>query len=215
MKKVLFQLHWFFGITAGLVLTLMGITGALYSFEDEILDVLNPDVLLVQERTATLPPIELVHRLEAATGLSVAILRVDTLGNRAAQVYFTPEPGERRGPKRNFDHYTGELKGDAMGEGFFDFVLQLHRYLAAGEVGKQITAACTLVLVFFCLSGLYLRWPRNALNWRVWLTMDWAKKGRSFNWDLHSVFGTWYLVPGACCSTCFSRSRALTGLMTG
>ncbi|RMP76459.1 PepSY domain-containing protein [Pseudomonas syringae] len=204
MKKVLFQLHWFFGITAGLVLTLMGITGALYSFEDEILDVLNPDVLLVQERTATLPPIELVHRLEAATGLTVAILRVDTLGNRAAQVYFTPEPGERRGPKRNFDPYTGELKGDAVGEGFFDFVLQLHRYLAAGEVGKQITAACTLVLVFFCLSGLYLRWPRNALNWRVWLTMDWAKKGRSFNWDLHSVFGTWCLL--------FYLLFAITGL---
>ena len=28
LKKTLFQLHWFFGITAGLVLALMGITGA-------------------------------------------------------------------------------------------------------------------------------------------------------------------------------------------
>ena len=37
-KKVLFQLHWFFGISAGLVLALMGVTGALYSFEEEILD---------------------------------------------------------------------------------------------------------------------------------------------------------------------------------
>lgn len=204
LKKVLFQLHWFFGITAGLVLTLMGITGALYSFEDEILDVLNPDTLLVEERAAALPPLELVHKLEAATGLTVAILRVETLGNRAAQVYFTPEPGERRGPKRNFDPYTGELKGDALGEGFFDFILQVHRYLAAGEVGKQVTAACTLILLFFCLSGLYLRWPRNALNWRVWLTMDWAKKGRSFNWDLHSVFGTWCLL--------FYLLFAITGL---
>ncbi|WP_057415319.1 PepSY domain-containing protein [Pseudomonas syringae group genomosp. 3] len=204
MKKVLFQLHWFFGITAGLVLALMGITGALYSFEDEILDVLNPDTLLVEERAAALPPLELVHKLEAATGLTVAILRVETLGNRAAQVYFTPEPGERRGPKRNFDPYTGELKGDALGEGFFDFILQVHRYLAAGEVGKQVTAACTLILLFFCLSGLYLRWPRNALSWRVWLTMDWAKKGRSFNWDLHSVFGTWCLL--------FYLLFAITGL---
>ena len=48
LKKVLFQVHWFFGITAGLVLALMGVTGALYSFEDEILDALNPDVLFVQ-----------------------------------------------------------------------------------------------------------------------------------------------------------------------
>lgn len=194
LKKILFQIHWFFGITAGLVLALMGITGALYSFEDEILDALNPDVLLVQERAATLPAPELVRRLETATGLKVAILRVQTTGNRVAQVYFTPEPGQRRGPKRNFDPYTGEIRGNGVGEGFFDFVLNLHRYLAAGEVGKQITAACTLILVFFCLSGLYLRWPRKALDWRVWLTMDWAKKGRSFNWDLHSIFGTWCLL---------------------
>ncbi len=204
LKKVLFQMHWFFGITAGLVLTLMGITGALYSFEDEILDAFNPDALLVEARHATLPPLELVRKLEAATGLTVAILRVETVGNRAAQVYFTPEPGERRGPKRNFDPYTGELKGDAAGEGFFDFVLKLHRYLAMGEFGKQITAACTLILVFFCLSGLYLRWPRQARNWRVWLTLDWAKKGRSFNWDLHSVFGTWCLL--------FYLLFAITGL---
>ncbi|MBX8532428.1 sulfite reductase flavoprotein subunit alpha [Pseudomonas cichorii] len=194
MKKVLFQVHWFFGVTAGLVLALMGITGALYSFEDEILDALNPDVLLVQERAATLPPPELVRKLEAATGLTVAILRVQTVGNRVAQVYFTPEPGQRRGPKRNFDPYTGEIRGSGVGEGFFDFILNVHRYLAAGEVGKQITAACTLILVFFCLSGLYLRWPRKALDWRVWLTLDWAKKGRSFNWDLHSIFGTWCLL---------------------
>ncbi len=204
LKKVLFQLHWFFGITAGLVLALMGITGALYSFEDEILDALNPNVLLVQPQGETLPPVELVRRLESATGLTVAILRVETVGNRVAQVFFTPRPGERRGPKRNFDPYTGELKGDGVGEEFFDFILRLHRFLAMGEVGKQITAACTLVLVFFCVSGLYLRWPRKALNWRVWLTLDWAKKGRSFNWDLHAVFGTWCLL--------FYLLFAITGL---
>lgn len=204
LKKVLFQLHWFFGVTAGLVLALMGITGALYSFEDEILDALNPNVLLVQPQGETLPPVELVRRLESATGLTVAILRVETVGNRVAQVFFTPRPGERRGPKRNFDPYTGELTGDGMGEDFFDFILRLHRFLAMGEVGKQVTAACTLVLVFFCLSGLYLRWPRKALNWRVWLTLDWAKKGRSFNWDLHAVFGTWCLL--------FYLLFAITGL---
>ncbi len=194
LKKVLFQVHWFFGITAGLVLALMGITGAIYSFEDEILEWANPEALIIQPRGETLPPIELVRKLEAATGLTVAILRVQTVGDKAAQVYFTPAPGERRGPMRNFDPYDGEITGDATGAEFFDFVLRLHRFLAMGEYGKQVTAACTLILVFFCLSGLYLRWPRKALNWRVWLTLDWAKKGRSFNWDLHSVFGTWCLL---------------------
>jgi sulfite reductase (NADPH) flavoprotein alpha-component len=204
LKKVLFQVHWFFGITAGLVLALMGITGAIYSFEDEILELFNPHELLVEERAEALPPVELVRKLETATGLTVAILRVPLVGGKAAQVYFTPPPGERRGPMRNFDPYTGEVTGDATGAGFFNFVLQLHRFLAMGEYGKQVTAACTLILVFFCLSGLYLRWPRKALNWRVWLTLDWAKKGRAFNWDLHSIFGTWCLV--------FYLVFAITGL---
>ncbi|QKE62109.1 PepSY domain-containing protein [Aquipseudomonas campi] len=201
LKKILFQLHWFFGITAGLVLALMGITGALYAFEGEILRALNPDVLRVQVREAgPLAPAELVGKIEAAAGKTVSGLWVDTRADSAARVFFTPPPGERRGPMRFFDPYTGELLGQPTGEPFFRLMLQLHRFLAMGDSGKQITAASTLALVFFCLSGLYLRWPRQALNWRTWLTLDWAKKGRAFNWDLHAVFGTWALLFYLCAS---------------
>nr|WP_239482175.1 sulfite reductase flavoprotein subunit alpha [Pseudomonas insulae] len=201
----MFQLHWFFGITAGLVLALMGVTGALYAFEGEITRALNPEVLRVQVRdSGALPPAQLVPKLEAATGKRVNGLWVDSRDDSAARVYFTPPPGERRGPMRYFDPYTGELLGQPHGEGFFNLMLQLHRFLAMGETGKQITAASTLALVFFCLSGLYLRWPRKALNWRAWLTLDWAKRGRSFNWDLHAVAGTWALL--------FYLCAALTGL---
>ncbi|MGY2376864.1 PepSY domain-containing protein [Pseudomonas sp. SDO524_S393] len=195
LKKTLFQLHWFFGITAGLVLALMGITGATVSFEDEILRALNPTVLHVEKREAgVLPPAELVRTLEATEGKTVSMLWVGRESGEAARVYFTPAPGERRGQMRYFDPYTGAYMGEAVGEDFFAFVLQLHRFLAMGDTGRQITGACSLILVFFCLSGLYLRWPRQAANWRAWLTLDWRKKGRSFNWDLHSVFGTWCLL---------------------
>ncbi|QXH50639.1 sulfite reductase flavoprotein subunit alpha [Pseudomonas fakonensis] len=205
VKKTLFQLHWFFGITAGLVLALMGITGALYSFQEELLRAFNADVLKVEVRAeGVLPPAELVQRVEAAQGEKVAMLWVDVREGNAARIFFTPPPGERRGTLRYADPYTGELKGEAAGQGFFNLMLNLHRFLAMGDTGRQITGACTLMLIFFCLSGLYLRWPRKALNWRTWLTLDWAKKGRAFNWDLHAVFGTWCLV--------FYLLFALTGL---
>jgi sulfite reductase (NADPH) flavoprotein alpha-component len=194
LKKVLFQVHWFFGITAGLVLALMGITGALYSFEDEIVDALNPETLFVQPQGTYLSLAEMVTRVEAQAHDKVSMFRIEPDSNRIAQVWFQPAPGQRRGEMHNFNPYTGAFTEDAVGQDFFGFILNLHRFLAAGEYGKQVTAACTLILVFFCLSGLYLRWPRQALNWRVWLTLDWAKKGRSFNWDLHSVFGTWCLI---------------------
>ena len=205
LKKTLFQLHWFFGITAGLVLALMGVTGAAYSFQDEILRALNPTVLIVQKREAgVLPPAELVRKLEAAEGKSVSMLWVESESGNAARVFFTPPAGERRGQMRYFDPYTGDYMGDAVGQDVFGFILQLHRFLAMGDSGRQITGACTLILLFFCLSGLYLRWPRQVKSWRAWLTLDWRKKGRAFNWDLHSVFGTWCLL--------FYLLAALTGL---
>ena len=204
-KKTLFQLHWFFGITAGLILALMGITGATVSFQDELLNLLNPSVLKVEKLdSGVLPPAELVRRVEATEGKQVAMLWVGVDSGTAARVFFTPPPGERRGQLRYVDPYTGTYQGEANGQGFFDLMLQLHRFLAMGQSGRQITGACTLMLVFFCLSGLYLRWPRKALNWRAWLTLDWAKKGRSFNWDLHAVAGTWCMI--------FYLLAALTGL---
>jgi sulfite reductase (NADPH) flavoprotein alpha-component len=205
LKKTLFQLHWFFGISAGLVLALMGITGATVSFQDEILSVLNPSVLQVEKQVAgVLPPAELVERIEAASGKKVSMLSVETDSGAAAKVFFTPPPGERRGQMRYFNPYTAEFMGDATGQDFFGLMLQLHRFLAMGDTGRQITGACTLILLFFCLSGLYLRWPRQWNSWRAWLTLDWKKKGRSFNWDLHSVAGTWCLV--------FYLLAAVTGL---
>ncbi|NWA40498.1 PepSY domain-containing protein [Pseudomonas reactans] len=195
LKKTLFQLHWFFGITAGLVLALMGITGAAVSFQDEILRALNPSVLTVEKREAgVLPPAELVRKLEATEGKTVAMLFVESESGNAARVFFTPPPGERRGQLRYFDPYTGDYMGDVVGQEVFGFLLQFHRFLVMGDTGRNITGACTLILVFFCLSGLYLRWPRQVASWRVWLTLDWRKKGRAFNWDLHSVFGTWCLL---------------------
>ena len=204
-KKTLFQLHWFFGITAGLILALMGITGATVSFQDELLNLLNPSVLKVQKLdSGVLTPAELVRKIEATEGKPVSMLWVGVDSDSAARIFLTPPPGQRRGELRYVDPYTGNTLGDATGQGFFDLMLQLHRFLAIGQTGRQITGACTLMLVFFCLSGLYLRWPRKPLNWRVWFTLDWAKKGRSFNWDLHAVAGTWCMI--------FYLLAALTGL---
>jgi len=205
LKNILFQLHWFFGITAGLVLSIMGITGALYAFEGEIMRVINPQTLQVEVRDGgMLSPAQMVAKIEEATGQTVTGVRVDASSNHAGMVFFAPPPGERRGARRYFDPYTGALLDNPGGGAFFRTVLQLHRWLAMGAVGKHITGASTIALIFFCLSGLYLRWPKQALNWRKWLTLDWAKKGRVFNWDLHAVAGTWALL--------FYLCMGLTGL---
>ena len=66
-KNAIFQLHWFFGITAGLVLAVVGVTGALLSFQQPLLKAFNPGVLSVRADGRTvLTPEELLARVQAA-----------------------------------------------------------------------------------------------------------------------------------------------------
>ena len=87
LKKVWFQLHWFFGISAGLVLALMGVTGAALSFQDELLRAFNPASLTVQEQPGgTLALDELVRRVESAEpGRKVSFVWAKVDGDEAAQ----------------------------------------------------------------------------------------------------------------------------------
>src|SRR3546814_4085362 len=62
-RNAIFQLHWFFGITAGIVLAIVGVTGGILSFEDELLKALNPGVMTVQPQGERLAPGELVERV--------------------------------------------------------------------------------------------------------------------------------------------------------
>jgi sulfite reductase (NADPH) flavoprotein alpha-component len=101
--------------------------------------------------------------------------------------------GHRRGYNMLVNPYTAEVLPEIKGEGFFEFVEDLHRRLTAGEIGKQITGACVLMLIYFVLSGIYLRWPKKH-SLRQWLFVKPKLKGRNFIWDLHAVVGTWVVV---------------------
>lgn len=203
VKNAIFQIHWFLGITAGLVLAVVGVTGAMLSFEHDLLKAMNAGVMTVPVQGRTpLPPAELVARIaRAEPGKAITSLTLSSAPGDSARVGFAPPPGAPPGPggrprgeNRYVDPYTGALLAAPRGEGFFRTTMQIHRWLAADAVGKQIVGFSTLALVFFCLSGLYLRWPRKWWNWRAWLKMDWAQKGRSFLWHLHSIVGTWVVV---------------------
>jgi len=204
-KKILFQLHWLLGITAGLVLAVMGVTGAILSYQGELLRFLNPGVMTVEvpPGAQALGPDELLERLRGQVGQRQILgLTLSSAPEEAAQLIVGG--GGPRGETLYADPYRGDLLGAARGLGFFRFTMQVHRWLAIGDTGKAITGASTLILVFLCLSGLYLRWPRRAGDWRAWLTLDWSRKGRGFLWTLHAVAGTWALL--------FYLLAALTGL---
>ncbi len=192
-KKLLFQLHWLFGISAGLVLSVMGLSGATLAFEDEIVRWANPPLADVAARHAAgespLPLAELARRLDLGGTHRTTRLLIDPTGTRPSNVRLAGRDAGRL----YFDPYTGQTVPKPRLTGVFEFVEDLHRRLAAGERGKAVTGACVIALLFFCLSGLYLRWPRQWWSWRAWWVVEWKRQGRSFLWSLHSVIGTWCL----------------------
>ena len=196
MREVWFQLHWFVGITAGTLLAVIGLTGAILAFEDEILESINPGVFAVpvQEGSRLEPEQILRAARQAHPGERVASLTFEARPGSTVGVRFAPPRGERRGLEIHVHPYDGSVLPAVRGAGFFQFVDSLHRWLLLPRApGRIVLGILALCLVGLALSGLYLRWPRKK-DWRSWLTFNTSLRGRSFLWALHAIAGTWALV---------------------
>lgn len=196
LRKLIFNLHLWLGLIAGAVLSIVGVTGAMLSFEPQILQLINPGVVTVADAEKPLPPTALlqqIRRQQSAKTVTALTIHADT--DLAAEVHYAPPPGQRRGSREYVHPATGELLGQAGGRAFFITVMKLHRWLLAGDLGKQIVGASTLILIVLALSGLYLRWPAKG-RWkqlRSWFQINLRLRGRALWWHLHSKVGTWLL----------------------
>lgn len=196
LRGSFFQLHWLIGITAGSLLMLIGLTGAVLSFEDEILDALNPALRSVPVQTAAMlaPPqlFAVLGPLQGGDRIATAIFSAEP--GRSVQLLLQAPPGAHKRLPLYADPYTGQLLGEARGQAFFEWVERLHRFLLLprepGRVVAGILSTCLLLLI---ASGVYLRWPRRAGDWRTWLGFNPRLKGRPFLWSLHAVLATWAL----------------------
>ncbi|MCX4188979.1 PepSY-associated TM helix domain-containing protein [Methylophaga sp. OBS3] len=196
MRKFLFDVHWLLGITAGLIITIVGVTGGMLSLERQILQWMNPGIITVTPAGSSLSPEQLLEKVaQQATDKTIANLTLYPEANLAAEVRFAPLPGQRRGEQQYLNPYSGELLGQPVGREFFIDVMRLHRWLLAGDVGKQIVGASTVILIVLSLTGIYFRWPKGKKRWgwRYWLTWRKGKSGRPFWWQVHAVVGTWVL----------------------
>ena len=119
LRTLLFRLHWALGLTAGLVLALMGLTGALMSYEEAVTAFANRDRLEVAPggRTA-LSPATLAARIDAQAGGRVAdALTLSDDPRASVHVRFARDPGTRaRPPSEYADPYDGALLGPVRGE---------------------------------------------------------------------------------------------------
>lgn len=199
VKQFLLRLHSIVGLTAALVLSCAGLTGALMSFEDEVIALLNRRIMQVPAREAgRLTPDALVGRVEAGTGGRVDALSLSSDGALAVRVRFARDASGQRREAVYVDPYDGRILGTATGEAAFATIRRLHRFLLlpgdGNGPGRWITGAAVLGLPILLISGVVLRWPRRPGHLPVWYRLHLSAHGRSLYRSLHSVIGTW-LIP--------------------
>lgn len=199
IKAALFQVHSIAGLVLALLLSLIALTGAIMSFEDEIVDHLNAGIMQVAPRTApALMPDELVARLKAAQDVGkVAAITLSSDPSAAVHVRFGRDEQGGRPASLYVDPYDARVLGSPRGEEFFATVRRLHRWLLVpGDAkgwGRPITGVAALGLIVMLVSGLVLRWPRRAGSVKIWLKPNLGLGGRALHRSLHAVIGTWVL----------------------
>ncbi|PDT87936.1 hypothetical protein CO669_22045 [Bradyrhizobium sp. Y36] len=199
IKAILFQVHSILGLILAVLVSLIALTGAIMSFEDEIVDHLNAGIMQVAPRQApVLMPDELVARLKAAQDLGkVAAVTLSSDPSAAVHVRFARDEQGGRPTSLYVDPHDARVLGAPRGEAFFATVRRLHRWLLIPGDGKgwgrPITGTIALGLIVMLVSGLVLRWPRRALSVKMWLKPNLGLGGRGLHRSLHTVIGTWVL----------------------
>ncbi len=199
LRKIIFWCHLFCGVTAGIIILTMSVTGVLLTYEKQM-------IVWADTRNYKIAPPTGASRLPIET----LIAKVRESQN-AAPISVTRRAGDTapmafafNGGRTIFANpYTGEVLGEgAPGvRNFFHVVTDWHRWLstegAGRATGRLITGVCNFAFLFIVVSGLYLWFPRNWM-WPQFKNILWFRRGlpgkaRDFNW--HNVIGFWSFVP--------------------
>jgi len=195
MGKTLHKLHLYLGLLSSLVLIVVALSGAILSYEKQILSLIHEESFVVKPSAQNkLTPQEIVERFLAEK--PDAKINAFTLHNNATSSYVINIASQksRKGENYFIDPYTAKILPEVTAHDFFHFVENLHRRLLLGEVGKQITGASVLILIYLLFSGVYIYMPKIKRGFINALKIKTNAKGRSFLYSLHGSVGLW-IVP--------------------
>ncbi|PWB79473.1 MAG: peptidase [Methylocystaceae bacterium] len=207
IRSLLVRLHRWIGLTMAGFLIVVGVTGGLLAFWNELNHWLTPDIYPGPHAGVELSAATLARRAEALVPQG-----------RATQVYLgyvgtawvTMEPRDNE-PPLGFDHiYLDNVSGAELGRlqfgappttlaGVMPFVYKLHYALAAGATGEWILGLVALAWTIDCFIAFYLTLPpqkgssRRSFfeQWKAAWRVKWRGSTYRVNFDLHRAGGLW------------------------
>ena len=210
LRKITGQLHLWLGMASGLVIIILGITGCIYAFIDEIRPVVYHERIFITPPPANskmLPLQDLKAKAQKALNKQVPLMDIEVYTDRKHTMVFRYRNRNNNAnlytnyflnyDKVYLNPYTGEIvKVENAKWEFFNIIVMIHCTLLLGNLGKQIIIWCTVIFLIMLVSGLILWWPRNRAASRKRFTFNW-KKSTSWkrkNYDLHQIFGFYIFI---------------------
>lgn len=184
LRKTVLYVHLGAGLMASVFLILLGATGSLMVFEDEIDRALNPRLTWVIPAAERLKLGEMKSRLEKEhPGLAVFSFSIPPRRDMAWGASL--RGGTSQEPLNvAFNPFNGEVLGSESDRNdFVGHVHDFHLRLMMGDTGGLIVSVAALFLLVLSLSGMVLWWPRKLLKVSRW------KDAGQLNFELHQVLG--------------------------
>ena len=165
MKKSIYRIHKYAGLTLGLFMFLLALSGVLITFRAELMPMIYPQ-FKVSPGTTQVPPEVMLRNSQ------------DYLGEdrRITNLYSAEELDESylilfKDEKKAFpgiltvNPYTGGVIGEmALWQNVFAVGLFFHANFFLGKIGENLVGLFGFVLVLFVLSGIYIWFPKSHLR---------------------------------------------------
>jgi uncharacterized iron-regulated membrane protein len=201
MKKYIRKIHLWIGLVTGLIFLIVCLSGALLSFTEEALNLVNSDYLYV--------PLEKKERAKVETVISnyekkypkenIFLINTYSETNRSYDFFSAVKSGKK------------DAKGNDIFEGFkmvyanpynseiirvdkgtletIILLVNLHVNLLFGNVGNYIIKICTIIFLIELIAGLWLWWPRTVNERKTAFKIKWKATKKRRNYDLHRTLG--------------------------
>jgi uncharacterized iron-regulated membrane protein len=196
-----FYVHFYAGLIAGLLFTVVGITGSVLVFVPELRVLEAPGAANVHPLGPRLPLETILQRVKAVRPHDT--FESFSSANERDSFELTPDKalnfrtfspiGDRI--QTFVDPYTGAIICQYnYHHRFLQKIYDLHANLLGGQKGRTINAWFAILLLVVSIAGLLLWW-RGRKYWRLGFEYRLQASWKRQSWDLHNLGGFLFFLP--------------------
>jgi uncharacterized iron-regulated membrane protein len=179
-------------VILAIYVTLIGFSGSILVFGDELARLFDPSPWPAMNANGQTADVAVVLRDLRSRYPGMHIISV--MGPTAAEPVFLSVLQRHRRITVASNPVTGQVMGEVpRRRSRLEWIYELHENLLARRTGRVVNGVGAMALLLLALTGVVNWWP-GIQNWRRAMSVDFRRKWKRINFDLHSAVGFWGLV---------------------